>query len=461
MSDKKTEQQAEQSASSEASATPQHDKQAATEDDSLNESLNENLVKQKTAAMKNNDSSAKKTQAKASSENKSSTASNPGNNSTKSSTKSSANNVSNNVKKATAKPSKALSLVALIIALIAVLACVYLWQQGGQQQGQLATEVTELQQQLQQQEQQLQRSETTVQRALAQQAASNKESQQQLVEQLNALHLTVKGQQQRLQSLSTTDREDWLLAEAEYLMKLANQRLLMGKELAGASELLTAADAILRDFDDAALYAVRKILAQEITALKSAARFDMEGLYLRIGALAQQVEQIDLFKAPQLTVAATEQTTVAAPSWQQRVSSAIEQAKHKLSQYIQINRREQVYKPMLAPDQEAAIRHNLRLMFEQAQLALLAGKQTLYEQSLLKSQQWLNDYFAINPEQVDTINDMLEKLKQQAVTVELPDISASSRALKTYIETRHDLPKKKSQPAQQKNNESGEEGSAL
>ena len=31
----------------------------------------------------------------------------------------------------------------------------------------------------------------------------------------------------RLLSLSSTSREDWLLAEAEYLLRLANQRLLM------------------------------------------------------------------------------------------------------------------------------------------------------------------------------------------------------------------------------------------
>ncbi|MCR8922483.1 uroporphyrinogen-III C-methyltransferase [Dasania sp. GY-MA-18] len=412
---------------------------------------NQDLVKQKASAMKgsgsaDSSSTAKNAAAKNSSAN------------TDSHTHSVAPTAANK-----AGASKAIALVAVLLALAAALASGYVWQQSQlsqQQQSELVDELSQLQQQLQQQTQLQQQKEATLREQLDAQLRVSQQQQLQLQEQLNSLDLTVKGQQQRLQSMSSTDREDWLLAEAEYLMKLANQRLLMGKELEGAAELLAAADDILRDFDDAALHAVRKILAQEITALKSAARFDLEGLYLRIGALAQQVEQIDLFKAPQLNINTQEQKSGEQKTWQQRMNSAIEQAKHKLSQYIQINRREQVYKPILAPEQEAAIRHNLRLMFEQAQLALLAGKQKLYDQSLIKSQQWLNDYFAINPDQVAAVNQILENLKQQAVTVELPDISASSRALKTYIETRHELPKKKSAPQSQQQSGESVEGNA-
>jgi uroporphyrin-3 C-methyltransferase len=334
-----------------------------------------------------------------------------------------------------------LNVIALPLAIVAMIGSAYIWQQSQMQQNQTTENISSLQRQLQQQQQ----SEQTLRSLVDKQNFKHRQERRQLTEKVNALYLSLNVQKKRLQSLATTDREDWLLAESEYLMRLANQRLLMGKELQGAADLLAAADDILKDFDDAALYGVRKILAQEITALKSAARLDLEGVYLRLDAMATQVDQMGLFKAPQLNIQSTEQTAVVIESWQQRIESSYQQAKNKLAQYIQIKRRDKSYRPLLAPEKEAVIRHSLRLMFEQAQLALLAGKQQLYDQSLDKSQRWVNDYFAIDEQQVAIFNGLIEKLKQQAVTVDLPDISASSRALKNYIETIHEIPKKKSE----------------
>ena len=47
---------------------------------------------------------------------------------------------------------------------------------------------------------------------------------------LSQVDQRINAQQQRLINLSTTSREDWLLAEAEYLLRLANQRVLIERE---------------------------------------------------------------------------------------------------------------------------------------------------------------------------------------------------------------------------------------
>lgn len=53
-------------------------------------------------------------------------------------------------------------------------------------------------------------------------------------------------------------RNDWLMAEAEYLVQLANHRLLLEKDVATAAVALKAADARLAEVADPALLHVRK-----------------------------------------------------------------------------------------------------------------------------------------------------------------------------------------------------------
>src|SRR5690606_8016466 len=55
-----------------------------------------------------------------------------------------------------------------------------------------------------------------------------------LEDQVARLQVTLNGQQERLRALSTTTREDWLLAEAQYLLRLANQRILTERDGANA-----------------------------------------------------------------------------------------------------------------------------------------------------------------------------------------------------------------------------------
>ena len=356
---------------------------------------------------------------------------------------------------AKAKMSK-LALLSLLLSSAALAGGAYLWQQMQQPQTEISAQINAIKQQVAEQQQNV----SEFKQAIEQQQQISQQKQAALNDAINDLSLALQAQQKKTEDISSFERSDWSLAEAEYLMKLASQSLLMAKEIEGATQLLQAADDILREFDDAALHSVRKTLIADITALKSAARYDIEGVYLRLDAISQQIEQLELFKAPQLKIATAEETLPEqTQDWQQRLQTSFEQAKQKLSQYIQIKRRDEVYKPMLAPEKEAAIRQSIRLMIEQAQLALLSGNQALYDISLKKSSQWVNDYFAIDEQKVAQFNQLLEELQRIKVKAEMPDISGSSKALRLYIETLHELPSKKSSASDKPaaNNAQGDE----
>jgi uroporphyrin-3 C-methyltransferase len=338
-----------------------------------------------------------------------------------------------------------LAAIALLLAVAAIAISAYQWQLGFNSQQQLAVELATLDSRVDSQAQ----DGRTVQRAIDRQTEVVRLQQEKLLEQINQLKQQLNSQHKRILSLSTTDRNDWLLAEAEYLIRLANQRLLMGKEITGAKDLLIAAADIIKELDDSALHSVRKALANDVATLNAANKLDVEWLYLRLGAAAQQIDQLRLFEAPVLSAEAVEETTP--DNWQQRFLSGLEVAWEKLKTYLQIRRRDEIYQPALAPEYEAAVRQNVRLMLEQGQMALLAGKQRLYEDSLNKASHWIKTYYTLDASASQAVLASIDDLKQQQVEIVLPDISASLRALKDYMDMMHDVsvtlpPAKSSEP---------------
>jgi uroporphyrin-3 C-methyltransferase len=339
-----------------------------------------------------------------------------------------------------------MAILAVILAIAAVAVSFYLWQVGVQQQQQLQRSQADISAALQRIDVQVSGN-RQLQRQLDQQNDGSAQLQKNLQQQISQLFRQQASQKKSLLSLSTTDRADWLLAEAEYLIRLANQRLLMGKEVQGALDLLKAADEIAKELDDSGLYPLRQALADDMAALRSAGNFDLEGIYLQLGAVAKQSGKLQLIAMPQLSTVQPEAKTPA--TWQQRLDTGIRRAWEKLSSYIQIKRRDEIYKPLLAPEYEAAVRQNVRLMFEQAQMATLAGQQQLYKISLAKAQKWLSNYYTLEADKTAVVIDAIQTLSELKIEVSLPDISGSLRALKNYQESLHSItsePKNDSSP---------------
>lgn len=232
--------------------------------------------------------------------------------------------------------------------------------------------------------------------------------------------------------LATVDRRDWLIAEAEYLLRLANQRLQLGRDARAAAQLLASADQVLLEMDDAGLHTVRAELAKEIATLQSVAEFDTEGLYLRLEGLGEALAGLQLFQPPRYQA---EPPPAQDSNWQDRLRSGFVRAWEKLSSYIRIRHREENFQALLGPEQEAVLRHNLQLMVEQAQMALLAERPKLYRRSLEKARDWLKDYYQLD-EQADTQLAVIDELLAVPIERQMPDISASLAALKRFIDSR-------------------------
>ena len=85
----------------------------------------------------------------------------------------------------------------------------------------------------------------------------------------------------RLALVANTTTDDWQIAEVEYLLRLASQRLLIAKDGRTALNLLANADAILVSLADPSWLDLRTAIAADRLAIASIDQLDVDGLFLR------------------------------------------------------------------------------------------------------------------------------------------------------------------------------------
>jgi len=99
-----------------------------------------------------------------------------------------------------------------------------------------------------------------------------------------------------------------------------------------------------------------------------------------------------------------------------------------------IKRLDKPLEPLLAPEQSYYLKQNLRLMLEQASVALLDRKQAAFRHSLGKASRWIEQYFSDTETHTQVLQQTIQQLGREQITHSLPDISVSLQLLKAKIE---------------------------
>lgn len=265
------------------------------------------------------------------------------------------------------------------------------------------------------------------------------EQQQEIQGNLNDLAEQLDSNNARLLSLSSVNRDEWKLQEAQYLLRLADQRILLEKDSQNALALAISADDVLRDIDQADLVGVRKLLAEEIAVLKLAGVIDREGIYLRLSALSTQVDAIPFIEPlGQEQSLLVDEEIPEDETLKQKITRNFYALLHKLGSYVRVRDHGKTINAVLPPDEQKFLQQNLRLMLEQAQVALLRNEKGIYQESLVKAQNWINQYYNLN-EKAKAVLEELQSLQQENIAPDLTNFSNSSAALSEYMEKREKM----------------------
>jgi uroporphyrin-3 C-methyltransferase len=256
----------------------------------------------------------------------------------------------------------------------------------------------------------------------------------QLQKQLYSLRLVANRQAEQILTLGSATRGDWLLAEAAYLVRLANQRLQVEGSVDNPMAILETVDDIFVQLNDPELVAVRNALAVDIAALRMTEKVDREGIYLELQAISSALEALPILEPhTDPKGAQTEQKSDQTPS---TLAATVERFSEKFGNLIVVQKRQQPIEPLLSGAEQTMVRQNLYLLLEQAQSALLREEQTIYSSNLNKAEILLRRYFQLNSES-DALIARLQVLAEGPVSQQLPDISGSQSAIQTALNLRH------------------------
>lgn len=238
-------------------------------------------------------------------------------------------------------------------------------------------------------------------------------------------------------------RGDWLIADAEYLLSVAGQRLHLMGDIETTREALEAADQRLRESGDAAAFKVRDEIAKELATLHSIPAIDLVGMYSKLQSLSGRVNQLTLFLPYEGKPIAksSEHDKHNAPS--STSSDLLNAALKQLDGYVTVRHTAQPIKAILTAEEAQFIRQQLSLKLEMIKLALVQKNQTLYQASLEDALAWLDKNFNKNVETQQFATE-LKQLSATKLNAQMPDISLSLKMLrditKLRIETDKALP---------------------
>lgn len=249
------------------------------------------------------------------------------------------------------------------------------------------------------------------------------------------LLVNLQGEQQRLaQSLSGLlgkSREDWRLAEAEHLLRLAMLRLSALQDVDSAVALVQGADDILRAQNDPQAFAARGELIKVLEALRSLPQVDRSGLFLQLAALRGQLDQLQMLTPEYILPAETQ--SIASTSDGSRWDELWEQ----LSRYVRFDlHADQDIRPQLAGQSLAQVRLTLALALEQAQWGALNGEAEVYRQALAAASDVLDTYFDRDNQAVQRMQARIGELSGQPVVAGMPKLDEALRSLQAYLKQR-------------------------
>ena len=236
----------------------------------------------------------------------------------------------------------------------------------------------------------------------------------------------------QMDRLLAVDRRAWLGQEAVFLARLAGQRLLVARDVDAALALLEQADALLRDTGEPKFEGVRLAIARDRAALASVPRVDQVGLYATLSGLIDQVDKLQLeFEAP---AAATEVAVSADAGWWAQATSGWHAALAKLSDHLIVRRRSDEIAQLMTPEWAALARQNIRMLIEQAQIAMLSANQPLFERSLQRASGFVALFAEQDPERVSSIVQTLDTLQSETIAPALPELTETRSLLESEVE---------------------------
>lgn len=212
--------------------------------------------------------------------------------------------------------------------------------------------------------------------------------------------------------------------DATYLLRLANERMLLFGDTASALEALRLAQQRLRRVDDPVLRSVRQSLARDIERLEAVPTVDRSELSGRLDALIDAVTDWPLARTVAAEREPPEAERAAPPE------SIWAEARRVLGELFVVRRvGDRAERTPLGPRQAWFLRQNLNAQLANAQAALVRDQAGPYRDALRRARRWIRAYFDTEAPAVASGLEALTSLAEAPLDPDLPEVGDALRRL--------------------------------
>ena len=256
------------------------------------------------------------------------------------------------------------------------------------------------------------------------------------------LERKVLSQGSRLIQMGINPKDEWILAEALYLSRLATQRLLIERSSESAIALLLEADKLLLKFDDVNLAHVRNALSKEIASLRTLNKIDAQGIIFELNAISEEVNKLSI-----LNLLSTQKDTSKTDNKEEvenlenkkqlSLGKFFRNFGEQLEEAIKVRRFDSDIQPLITEHDLSVVRNNIDLHFQQAIYSVMREEKDLFELSLKNIVADLKNYFHMNPKSSNLLQ-RIQQISLLSIEQKLPKIGYSSELLNSYISARNE-----------------------
>ena len=276
--------------------------------------------------------------------------------------------------------------------------------------------------------------------------AAVKTSQQETLKQVNgALQQAEVAQSQQDKSITSLQMalaevkgrrpNDWLLAEADYLVKMAGRKLNLEHDTVSAIVLLESADHRIAELNDPSLTPIRRAMRADITTLKGIPRIDRDGIVLSLDTLQEEIPTLPLANAiiPDAQAVEKAEVSTSVDDWKSNLMTSL---KSFSEHFVTYRTRDGSVIPLLSPKQDFYLQENIKWKLTTAITAVYREQQEVYRSSLTLAKDWAEQFYDMDNKSVQEFVTTLDELSQQTIDVDYPNKLKSAELLTDTIRDR-------------------------
>ena len=242
----------------------------------------------------------------------------------------------------------------------------------------------------------------------------------------------LRDSSEKLYELFGRDKNDWRLAEVEYLMRVAQHKLILQDDFEGAAITLQAASDRIGLTGDPGLLPVRVMISEEIAELKTRKRADLVGMTLILAQLGRQVRVLEPGFAIRVDTTESAPAEVeASQDWLERFTAFIDslvKVRNEATRPSEIEAN--------SADVGASLEDNLKL----ARWAVLERNASQYQLLLEQSLRLFREFYDLDNAANHDFMTQLQDLQKMVLKPEKPNINGSLRELQRILSQRENAP---------------------